>query len=175
MILPLIQLLKQWRFTGIGPLDLIHWNARRIELSYDWRKLCVEGPEPFVPRDSAFGRQVAAICKPTYQAVTDADIIDRFISHGKLWLVMRNGKVVTDVRLSRYTCRNCKSIPKDGCERTLYTWQGGYCIPCFGSFLSEDERIEYTLKTCKRSIVCTGRITHYDPVSGLARSFSVPY
>ncbi len=63
----------------------------------------------------------------------DQDIKDRFISHGKLWLVLRGGKVVEEstVRVVTLKCKGCGSEYEIRCTVDRGGMQGPkHCCYC---------------------------------------------
>jgi len=182
LLINLMSLIRKWKIRGIGPLDLIHWHGGRFELAAiagnPGIRVWIHTGNPFdylVPRTSLFAKEVGETIRRVNRdrpnTLTDADIRDRFKSHGKLWLVLANGTVVDEstVRVFPDRCRRCKRTPTDQRESKLWQFHDRLCLTCFSSQLPETDQFDYAMSTCRRGVGSGGYRIHYDPILGVVR------
>ncbi len=158
----------------VGPHDIVNWLEGKIELCARWterRGVMMLHPR-INPRHIPIGKcqfrdkcaEIVSFYNPKLSiGLMDQDIKDRFISHGKLWLVLRGGKVVEEstVRVVTLKCKGCGKITLEKRNEILWARQGSYCLSCYPHRTSK-----YALSTIVTFINTGGHKATYDPILG---------
>lgn len=163
--------------------DLINWLESRLDLVCHPHRirgeivLYVHTGCPFaeiMDKENRFYVRAKAIYESFRSTSTlrVTDIRDRFVSHGKLWLVLRGGKVVAEdtVRVYGVSCRSCGRVPKTARDETLSARQGRLCLDCFTKLLPEEEQFRYVISTNKSFRRSRGYSIDYDPICGTCKT-----